>query len=136
MGDSLPGSGTRPRHVDALAALLVGTLTFAYRYLSFERFPNDHFVHLSRAQQVVMGALPIRDYSEYQAPLAVMLSAWSQMIFGTGLRSELLLVCAAFAVGAAVTYLVAAAVSDSVAVGFASAAILTAATPVSYSYPK
>lgn len=136
MGDLLPGSGTRSRYVDALVALLLGGFTFAYRYLSFERFPNDHFVHLSRAQQVVMGALPVRDYSEYHAPLTAMLSAWSQMIFGSGLRSELLLVCGAFAVGTAATYLVAAAVSDSVATGVTAALILTAATPVSYSYPK
>ena len=29
------------------AALAVAT--FAYRYLSFGHFPNDHFVHLARA---------------------------------------------------------------------------------------
>src|SRR5437867_5914741 len=116
--------------------LVSGSCAFAYRYLSFERFPNDHFVHLSRAQQVVMGALPVRDYSEYQAPLAVMASAWAQMAFGPGLRSELLLVCGGFAVAAAATYLVGAAVSGSVVAGIAAALILTAATPVSYSYLK
>jgi hypothetical protein len=137
MEDSLPGSAERTRYaVGAFVALVVGSVTFAYRYLSFERFPNDHFVHLSRAQQVVMGALPVRDYSEYQAPLAVMLSAWTQMILGPGLRSELLLVCTAFAVAAAVTYLVGAGVSGSIGAGLAAALILTAATPVSYSYPK
>ena len=80
------------RSIQALAALVVAALTFAYRYLSFERFANDHFVHLSRAQQVLMGALPVRDYSEYQAPLAVMASAWAQVTFGPRLLSELWLV--------------------------------------------
>jgi hypothetical protein len=127
---------SRARSIDALAALGVAVLTFAYRYLSFERFPNDHFVHLSRAQQVLMGALPVRDYSEYQAPLAVMASAWAQATFGPGLRSELLLVCAAFAVAAAMAYLVTASISGSVIFGIACALILTSATPVSYSYPK
>src|SRR5689334_4863783 len=108
MGDSLPGSGRRACYIHGFLALLLAVFTFAYRYLSFERFPNDHFVVLSRAQQVLLGALPVRDYSEYQAPLAVMLSAWSQMLFGISLRSELLLVCSAFAIGSAVTYLVAA----------------------------
>lgn len=136
MEDSLPGSGRRTHYLHASVALLLAIFTFAYRYLSFERFPNDHFVVLSRAQQVLLGALPVRDYSEYQAPLAVMLSAWSQMLFGLGLRSELLLVCGAFAVGSAVTYLIAADVSDSVASGVAASLILTAATPVTYSYPK
>lgn len=124
------------RSIDAVAALAVAAFTFAYRYLSFERFPNDHFVVLSRAQQVLMGALPVRDYSEYQAPLAVIASAWAQVTFGPGLHSELLLVCGAFAVASAVAYLVTASVSGSVGVGIACALILTAATPVTYAYPK
>ena len=124
------------RSIDAAVALAVAVLTFAYRYLSFERFPNDHFVVLSRAQQVLMGALPVRDYSEYQAPLAVMASAWAQIAFGPGLHSELLLVCGAFAVASAVAYLVTASVSGSVGIGIVSAVILTAATPVTYAYPK
>jgi hypothetical protein len=124
------------RSIDAVAALAVAAFAFAYRYLSFERFPNDHFVVLSRAQQMLMGALPVRDYSEYQAPLAVMASAWAQITFGPGLHSELLLVCGAFAVASAVAYLVTASVSGSVGIGMACALILTAATPVTYSYPK
>jgi hypothetical protein len=124
------------RSIDAVAALAVAVFTFAYRYLSFERFPNDHFVVLSRAQQVLMGALPVRDYSEYQAPLAVMVSAWAQSAFGPGLHSELLLVCGAFALASAIAYLVTASVSGSVGVGMACALILTAATPVTYAYPK
>jgi hypothetical protein len=122
--------------MDAIAALSIAALTFAYRYLSFERFPNDHFVVLARAQQLLMGALPVRDYSEYQAPLAVMASAWAQIAFGPGLHSELVLVCGAFAVASAVAYLVTASVSGSVGVGMACALILTAATPVTYAYPK
>jgi hypothetical protein len=124
------------RSIDAVAALAAGAFAFAYRYLSFERFPNDHFVVLSRAQQVLMGALPVRDYSEFQAPLAVMASAWAQITFGPGLHSELLLVCCAFAVASAVAYLVTASLSGSVGVGIACALILTAATPVTYAYPK
>lgn len=124
------------RFTNAVVALIVAFLTFAYRYLSFERFPNDHFVVLSRAQQVLMGAWPVRDYSEYQSPLAVMASAWAQITFGPGLHSELLLVCGAFAVASAVAYLVTASVSGSVGVGIACAVILTAATPVTYAYPK
>ena len=124
------------RSIDAVAVLAIAVLAFAYRYLSFERFPNDHFVVLSRAQQVLMGALPVRDYSEYQAPLAVMASAWAQIAFGPGLHSELLLVCGAFALASAVAYLVTASVSGSVGVGIACALILTAATPVTYAYPK
>jgi hypothetical protein len=83
-----------------------------------------------------MGGWPVRDYSEYLQPLAVMASASAQLLFGPGLRSELLLVCGAFAVAAAVAVLVTASISASVGIGIVCALILTAATPVSYSYPK
>jgi hypothetical protein len=124
------------RSIDAVVALAVAAFTFAYRYLSFERFPNEHFVVLSRAQQVLMGALPVRDYSEYQAPLGVIASAWAQITFGPGLHSELLLVCGAFAVASAVAYLVTASVSGSIGTGIACALVVTAATPVTNAYPK
>jgi len=64
-----------------------------------------------------------------------MVSAWAQVLFGPGLRSELLLVCGAFAVAAAVAFLVTASIA-SVGIGITCALILTAVTPVSYSYPK
>jgi hypothetical protein len=41
-------------------ALACGVLTVAYRYLSFTELSNDHFVHLSTAQQITFGALPVR----------------------------------------------------------------------------
>ena len=124
------------RIIHAVVALAIAAFTFAYRYLSFDQFPNEHFVVLSRAQQLLMGALPVRDYAEYQAPLGVIASAWAQVAFGPGLRAELLLVCGAFAVASAVAYLVTRSVSGSVGMGIVCALIVTAATPVSNAYPK
>jgi len=124
------------RSIDAVIALAVAVFTFAYRYLSFERFPNEHFVVLSHAQQMLMGALPLRDFGEYQGPGGMIASAWAQITFGPGLHSEVLLVCGAFAVASAVAYLVTASVSGSTGIGIACALIVTAATPVTNAYPK
>ena len=43
-------------------AVALGMLTFAYRYWSFEEFPNDHYMHLSIAQQI-SDAFPHRQKS-------------------------------------------------------------------------
>ena len=61
-------------HVWILAVLLAATV-FAWRYLSFEEYGNDHFVHLSQAQQMVRGALPVRDFAERGLPLMTAASA-------------------------------------------------------------
>jgi hypothetical protein len=56
----------------AVPGVVVGGLlavwTFGYRYLSFVEFSNDHFVHLSMAQQITQGALPVRDFVERGCP--------------------------------------------------------------------
>jgi hypothetical protein len=117
-------------------AFVTALLTFAYRFLSFAEFANDHFVHLSIAQQITRGALPVRDFVERGIPLMSMLSAGAQLVFGEGLRSELLLVAGAFALGAALTYVVAKRISGSIAVAFFSALLPVLVYPVSYSYPK
>ena len=92
-----------------IGAIVFGFLTFAYRYLSFTEFSNDHFVHLSLAQQITCGALPVRDFVERGLPLMSMLSAVGQVVLGEGLRSELVVIALAFGMAAALTYVVAAA---------------------------
>ena len=111
-------------------------LTFAYRFLSFAEFSNDHFVHLSIAQQITRGALPVRDFVERGIPLMSMVSAGAQLAFGEGLRSELLLVAGAFSLAAALTYVIAKRISASTTVAFLAALVPVLIYPVSYSYPK
>jgi hypothetical protein len=120
----------------AVCALALGALTFAYRYLSFEEFPNDHFVHLSIAQQIAGGALPVRDFVERGLPLMSMLSAWAQLVLGAGLRSELILIALMFAAAASFTLLASAWLGRSLMVGVLAALVPVLAYPVSYSYPK
>ena len=114
----------------------MGLLAFAYRYLSYAGFPNDHFVHLATGQQMTMGAMPVRDYVERGLPLMSAVSAIGQMALGEGLHTELLLIAAAYGLAAAWTFLVAAHIGRSIVVGLIAAAATVLVYPVSYSYPK
>jgi hypothetical protein len=125
---------TRARLIAGAVAL--GILTFAYRYLSYEEFSNDHFVHLATAQQMVFGALPVRDFVERGIPLMSALSALGQILLGEGLRSELVVISAVYAAAASLTFVVAAWLSRSIVVALMAALVPVLAYPISYSYPK
>src|SRR5688572_13268206 len=120
----------------AIGAPAIALLTIAFRYLSFADFSNDHFVHLSVAQQITMGALPVRDFVERGLPLMPLISAAGQVVLGAGLQSELWVIAIAYGAAAALTYLVALHVSASATVAGLAALLPVAVYPVSYSYPK
>jgi hypothetical protein len=120
----------------AIGAPAIALLTIAFRYLSFTDFSNDHFVHLSVAQQITMGALPVRDFVERGLPLMSLISAAGQVVLGEGLRSELWVIAIAYGAAAALTYLVALRASDSATVAALAALLPVAVYPVTYSYPK
>src|SRR4030095_14600489 len=85
------------------ASIIVALLAFGYRYTSLNGFSNDHFVHLARAQAMLAGDLPIRDYTEEGVPLTVRLSAGAQLLFGQSLFAEAVLVVTSLSVAAGVT---------------------------------
>jgi hypothetical protein len=116
------------------AALVV--VAFFYRYLSFTDFANDHFVHLSMAQQIGFGALPVRDFVERGLPLMTLVSAAGQSILGDGLRAEVIVIASAYAASAAMAYAAAIRLSGSVLVAAAVTLVPVLVFPVSYSYPK
>ena len=120
----------------AIGTVALALLTIAYRYLSFTDFSNDHFVHLSVAQQITMGDLPVRDFVERGLPLMPLISAAGQMLLGEGLRSELWVIAIAYGIAAALTYVVSLQVSGSATVAALGALLPVAVYPVSYSYPK
>jgi hypothetical protein len=122
--------------VTVAAAAAIGWCTFVYRYLTFSGFSNDHFVHLATAQQMTLGALPVRDYVERGLPLMSGVSAIAQMTFGDGLLAEVTLIAAAFAAAAVLIFLAAVGLTDSIVIGIAVAASTVFVHPVSYSYPK
>jgi hypothetical protein len=117
-------------------ALVIGLATIAYRYLSFTDFANDHFVHLSVAQQIAMGDLPVRDFVERGLPLMPLISVAGQVLLGEGLRSELWVIAIAYGIASALTYLVSLQLSGSATVAGLGALLPVAVYPVSYSYPK
>jgi hypothetical protein len=120
----------------AIGALAIALLTIAYRYLSFTDFSNDHFVHLSVAQQITMGALPVRDFVERGLPLMPLISAAGQLVLGEGLRSELWVIAIAYGIAAGLTYVAALHASRSARVAALSTLLPVVVYPVSYSYPK
>ena len=94
------------RSVHVVLSVLWGVACFAYRYLAFRGFPNDHFMHLARAQQMLLGEWPIRDFFDPGLPLSYVLSAIPQSIFGQTLFVEVMLVFGCFALAAALTHLI------------------------------
>ena len=131
-GDNNPRSLTTVRVILALA---VAFIAFSYRYLTYNGFGNDWFLHLAFGQQITMGDLPVRDYVERGMPLMAGAAAAGQHWLGPGIESELIVISFAFGVAAALVFVIA---SDmgSVISGLAAATMVIAALPVGYSYPK
>ena len=125
----------RPGRTAALAVAL-GTGCFAYRYLAYSGFPNDHFVTLSRAQQILLGDVPVRDFADPGLPLMYYVSAAFQAAFGRTLLSEAMLVFGALALAAAITCVVAVRVTGSYAIAAAVTLMQILVAPRAYGYPK
>lgn len=119
----------------ATASVMV-LFALLWQFLTYNGFPNDHYFHVARARQMLLGELPVRDFVDPGAPLQYVLSAAARWLFGDVAGPELLVVALGVAVGAAATVICASwlARSTVVAVGVALLEIL--ASPRSYSYPK
>jgi hypothetical protein len=117
-------------------ALLVGAVAFLYRFLGHDGFSNDHFVHLSRAQAMLLGDWPIRDYTEEGVPLTVLMSAAAQRLVGEAPFAELLWVTTSIAIAAAVTCWLVSELTRSRLLGVFAAALQVAIMPRLYSHPK
>ena len=70
--------------------VLVFAATWIFRWLTID-FTNDHFVHLSRARQILLGELPVRDFFDPGLPLHYYASAAALMAFGQNLLGEAIL---------------------------------------------
>lgn len=129
----LPQRRTWPVVAAACGAALV---TAAWRFLAFPGFNNDHYVHLARAYQILLGEWPVRDFADPGLPLMYLVHAASTALFGTALGVEWAVVTAGFVIGAACMAIVAARLSGSAALAFVLAAYLAALHPRSFGYPK
>jgi hypothetical protein len=120
----------------AAAPLLVFVLTIAWRVLTFSGFSNDHYVHFARAQQMLLGDWPLRDFVDPGLLLMYAASAGAWRIWGGSLGTEVVLVAFAFALGAACTVHVSRRLSGSLAIALLVTLVEVMIGPRSYSYPK
>ena len=118
------------------AAVCMAACTLAWHFLTFSGFNNDHYVHVARGYQMLLGDLPVRDFVDPGEPLMYAVSAGARALFGPALGTEWMVVAGAFAVAAAYTVTAAARLSGSVAVALLIASLQVAISPRSFAYPK
>ena len=109
--------------------------TFLFRWLIVE-FPNDHFQHLSRARQILLGDVPIRDFFDAGFFLQNYLSTAFQLAFGYNLFGEAILTISFVAFGTMLVFHLSARLSGSRWVAAGAALLTVVAYPRLYSYPK
>ena len=115
---------------------MVFVLVASLRFLSLTGFPDDHYVHLAGAQQMLHGEWPSRDFVDLGAPLTYAVSAAAQAVFGERQLTEALLMAAAFGLGAVLTLRAGVVLTGSVLFGVAAALLELLVYPRTYSYPK
>jgi hypothetical protein len=95
-----------------MPALIVFAAVFLYRFNSLGGslggFDDDHFINLLRANHLLAGEWPLRDYADASLqgawpPLTYLASAGAQLVLGRSLLAEGVLTTAAVALGAAAT---------------------------------
>ena len=109
--------------------------TFFFRWLTVD-FLNDHFAHLSRARQILLGDVPIRDFFDAGFFLQNYLSSVFQLAFGYNLFGEAILTISLVAFGTMLAFDVAARLSGSRWLAAAAALLTAVAYPHLYNYPK
>ena len=117
-------------------ALPIGLLAFAFRFLTLTSIENDHFVMLARAQQVLFGDWPIRNFEDPGQPLFYLLTSALAAVFGHVLATNVVLCITLQAIAASCTYLLARRASNSAAVGVAAAILVIVSSPRLYNTTK
>src|SRR4030095_461287 len=130
MADRIRGQKTLRR------ALPIGLLAFAFRFLTLTSIENDHFVMLARAQQVLFGDWPIRNFEDPGQPLFYLLTSALAAVFGDVLATNVVLCITLQAIAASCTYVLARRASNSTAVGVAAAILVIVSSPRLYNTTK
>ncbi len=108
---------------------------FLFRWLTVE-FTNDHFVHLSRARQILLGDVPIRDFFDLGMFLQYYLSSAAQLVFGDNLFGEAILTISLVAFGTMLVFHLSAQLSGSRWLAAGATLLTLLAFPRLYNYPK
>jgi hypothetical protein len=111
-------------------------LACAFRYLTLSALENDHFVLLSRAQQLLAGDWPVRNFEDPGQPLFYVVTAALASVFGHVLATNVILCIALQALAASLTFLLARRASGNDLVGIAAAAIVIISSPRLYNTTK
>jgi hypothetical protein len=117
------------------AAIAMGAFAFAFRLLTLSSLPNDQYLYLVWAQQLLLGEMPGRDFVEPGMPLQIAMSAAAQAI-APGPATEGLVTIAMLAVAAIATCIGVAWLTRSVSAGVLAAAFQILIQPRLYSFPK
>jgi hypothetical protein len=121
---------------EAAVAVAAIVATASYRFLSLTGFPDDHYVHLAGAQQMLFGAWPSRDFVDLGAPLTYAVSAAAQRLFGQSQLTEAVLMAVSFGLAAALTLRAGVSLTGSILFGAIAMCLEVIVLPRSYSYPK
>src|SRR5688500_8008852 len=116
-------------------ALVTFALVFAYRWLTVN-FTNDQFVPLSRARQILLGDVPVRDFFDPGLFLQHYASAAALYVSGGTLLGEAVLTIFFISLGASLVYVMGHRLSRSWTIAAAATATAVAAFPRLYNYPK
>jgi hypothetical protein len=122
-------------YVVALAALFL--VTALYRFLQLkDGFPNDHYLYIAGAQQILHGDWPTRDFLDQGLPLMYVASALAQVLLGDPLFAEAVLTCLAFALAAVLTAAAVRELTGSRLLALLAAVLEVAIVTRTYGYPK
>jgi hypothetical protein len=121
--------------VASLVALFLLTIIFRFAHLA-SGFPNDHFLFLAGAQQMLMGDWPTRDFLDPGFPLMFGAAALAQLFLGQTLFAEAVLVSLSFALAAVFTALAVRELTGSRVLAVLAALLEIAIVPRTYGYPK
>ena len=134
-----PGETSGGRAVAFLRPLLASAIfatTFALLFLGAD-FTDDHFQWIAGGRQILAyGELPVRDFFDPGYFLQHVASAGAQLVFGDTLLGEAIMACFFLALGFAVTFLLAARMSGSAAIGLVMTGLVVDTNPRLYNYAK
>lgn len=115
--------------------VLVAAFVASLRFLTIT-FNDDHFVHLTAAQQMRFGDWPTRDFIDIGRPLQILVSAAGQWWLGDTLFADAIVVSAGFGIAAAFTAALVFTLTGSPILALSAVLIETAGFPRTYAYPK
>jgi hypothetical protein len=117
-------------------AVMIAVLSFGYRFFSLE-LTNDDYLFFAIGRQIQhFGDWPVRDLAEEGDPLHNVVSAGLQSVFGYRIAGEVFFDLTMLSIAAAVTFVLAVAVSGSIGIALAVTILTVLFAARLYDYPK